>query len=87
MGTPPPFIYQSPHVSTEGKPVIIKGKEAETPTIPPEKAPCRSLFAKCYLYRKIIETLPESYCPRIVISHSIWRVSLDVTFTAGVICA
>jgi hypothetical protein len=32
--------------------------------------------------------LPEPrYCPSIVISHSICKVSLEVTFTAGVICA
>jgi hypothetical protein len=31
--------------------------------------------------------LPEGYWPSMVISHSICRVSLDVTFTAGVICA
>jgi hypothetical protein len=54
MGTPPPFIYQSPPVSPEGKPFVIRGKEAEAPTIPPGKVPCRNLFTERNGQREIV---------------------------------
>jgi hypothetical protein len=54
MGTPPPLIDHSLSIPPQGKPFIIRREEAETRSGPPGKAPCRSLFTKRYLYRKIV---------------------------------
>jgi hypothetical protein len=66
MGMPPPLVDPPPSVPPEGKPFIIRGKEAETVSIleiavPPGKTPGGSLFTERYLYRKIIKALPEPY--------------------------
>jgi hypothetical protein len=87
VGTLAAPIHKSPPVPPEGKALVIRGNEAKTCPGPAGKSPRRGLIIKRYPHRKIIEALPECYWPRIVISHSICKVSLDVTFTAGLICA
>jgi hypothetical protein len=88
MGTPPPLVEKPLSVPPEGKALLIRRKEAEAPAVPPGKTPRRNLFTEGNGQGKIMCRLPEPrYCPSMEISQRICKVTLDDTFTAGLICA